>query len=196
MNKLKVFTGIVLLVFAINLNACKTTQKFQGKTELTVFIVDENDKPVTDVEVSLKNNMIFEGSGTNQNGFCFFSGIPAGEYEIISKKTGYTDSQVTISFLDRTEVFCIKIMSADYVFDQAEVLFEQEFYEKAVELLKKINTGRNTGLQNAKSFYLAYGLASLQKRWEANQELRKIKAEPPFDDSALKYKTAIQEMLK
>ena len=188
---------VVILVFAVNLLiSCKTTQRFSGNTELTVFIIDENDRPVNDFEIVLKSGAVSVPAVTNQNGLCVFHEITSGDYLIIASNPGYTDSQTKISFTERTEIFCIKVFSSEYVFTQAELLYEKELYEAAVKLLQELNVGKNQALQNTKSFYLAYGFALLKKKRDAGIELKKIKAEPPFDDSAQKYKSAIQRMLE
>ncbi|MBO4638161.1 MAG: carboxypeptidase regulatory-like domain-containing protein [Treponema sp.] len=193
---LKTVCFAVLILIITTGSSCKTTQKFSGRTELSIFVIDENDKPVNNFEIILKDGAVLEAVTTNQNGFCVFYDIAAGDYLILAQNPGYTDSRTKISFSERNEVFCIKVLSSEYVFDQTELLYEQELYETAIELLKELNIGKNQVLQNVKSFYLAYGFAALKKKREVHSELRKIKAEPPFDDSAQKYKQAIQQMLE
>ena len=193
----KKMTVIIFLIFAALLFfSCKTTQRFSGNTELTVFIIDENDRPVNDFEIVLKSGAVSVPAVTNKSGLCVFNEITSGDYFIIVNNAGYANSQTKISFVERTEIFCIKVFSSEYVFTQAELLYEKDLYEAAIKLLQELNVGKNQALQNAKSFYLAYGFASINKTREAGIELKKIKAEPPFDDSAQKYKSAIQRMLE
>ena len=192
----KMGVAICLLFAIIILCSCKTTQRFTGNAELTIFIIDENDSPLKDVEVHLKSGAVSELALTNQNGLCVFHDITSGEYSVLTSKEGFADSLTKICFVKRTEVFCIKVFGAEYIFDQAELLYEKSAFEAAIELLEKVNAGKNQILQNVKSFYLAYGYASSGKNKKARNELDKIKAEPPFDDSAQKYKLAIQKMLE
>ena len=187
---------ICILLTAVLLTCCKSTQRFSGNAELTIFVIDENDSPVKNVEVHLKSGAVSEAALTNQNGLCVFHDITSGEYSVFSSKEGFANSQVQICFVERTEVFCIKVFSSEYIFEQVENLYERSSYEQAIELLEKIDTGKNQMLQNVKSFYISYGFAKLEKKKEAKDELNKIKAEPPFDDSAQKYKIAIQKMLE
>ena len=196
MNKKVLKIIWILIVFTCFLLSCKTTSRFSGTTQLTVFVIDENDSPVNNFDILLESGAVYEPAVTNQNGLCVFYNMTSAEYTVSSKNPGYIDSKTKLSFTNKNDVFCVKVYSYDYVFNQAEILYQKESYQAAINLLKKLNVGNNKNLQNAKSFYLAYGYASLKQKKETISELKKIKAEPPFDDSAQKYKSAIQRMLE
>lgn len=193
----KKFSAVICIFFSLLVfSSCKTTQRFSGNAELTIFVIDENDCPVINTEVNLQSGGVSKLAVTNQSGLCVFYDLTADDYFVFTSKEGFADSLTKICFVERTEVFCIKVFGAEYIFDQAELLYEKSAFEAAIELLEKVNAGKNQILQNVKSFYLAYGYASSGKNKKARKELDKIKAEPPFDDSAQKYKLAIQKMLE
>lgn len=195
-NIFAAFIMVPCLLLSWLVISCKTIQRFSGCSPLTVFVVDENDKPVIDFEILLTSGAISMPAVTNQNGLCIFYDMTSADYTVYPKNPGYIDSKTKFSFSNKNDVFCIKVYSYEYVFNQAEVFYERENYEAGIDLLKQLNTGKDQNLQNVKSFYLAYGYAALKQNKETKSELKKIKAEPPFNDSASKYKIAIQKMLE
>ena len=113
---------IVLIFTAFAFTACNTTKAFDGNANLTIMIVDENDREVNDFEVSLyRNKKIipdFESCvSTNKNGICVFYNIPGGEYVLKGQKTGY--SKITsgqFNFNNCSDLYCYRVYSADFIF--------------------------------------------------------------------------------
>ena len=201
MNNLKGFF-IVLIFAAVTFAACKSTKGFEGNANLTIMIVDENDRAVDDFEISLYRSKKvvpdFESSvSTNKNGLCVFNNIPAGQYVFQGQKNEYT--KITFAQFDfntRSDLYCFRVFSADYVLEQSEQLFKKGEHQKALELLEKLCTQEGTLLQSTVSFYKACCYALLNQKEKAGSELPKITEykNPAFEAS--KYCTAIEQIIE
>ena len=188
-QQLKVIFVLLLIVFSVS---CKTTKNFSGNANLTILIVDQNDRALENYELTLSE---FSAS-TNSNGLCVFYNIPGTDYTISGQKEGYTKIKLQpLSFTSRDELFCYRVFSYDYVLDQAEQLFRKEQYQKALELLQDVCAQSDPLLQNTISFYSAWAYTKLHQKEKAGLELRKIEEleDPAFEAS--KYCKAIARIL-
>ena len=167
-----------------------------------VLIVDENDRAVKDFEVLLyRNKKIipdFENHiSTNKNGLCIFYNIPGGEYDVSAQKGGYTKiTSEKLNFENRSELYCYRVYSADFILEQTEQFYKKSEYQKALELLETICSDDNTLLQNTVSFYKAYGYARLNQKEKAGFELQNIMEHenPAFKTS--EYCGVIEQLLE
>ena len=200
-NKQKIKPAVITAIFLnIIFTACKTTQKPEIASNLSILILDENDRAVQDYSITLahikKNEKQESLETTNQTGLCVFYDLMPDEYILSGKKSGYTQMPVQPLKLDNnSELYCFRVYSADYIFDYTEQLYDDEQFQKALELLESICTERNPALQNTVSFYKAYGYAKLGQKEKAGLELQKLKEfdNPAFETS--RYCEAIEKMI-
>lgn len=149
--KNKICTGLkclLCLLCLLCLCACKSAPRKTEISSLTFFIVDENDLAVPDFEISLMNNVkghlvIKESSRTNQTGFCTFYEIPASGYFVCGEKNGFTKiAPTTLNVQNTCELICFRVLSADYVLDKAEELYQKGQSQKALELIQHLSLSR------------------------------------------------------
>lgn len=191
------FIGMVLL-----LSSCKTTRNFNDKTNLTVFIVDENDRAVEDYEIIISAETTIRkpltlSCMTNKTGLCIFNNINLNEYNLYGQKTGYSKIKTEVINLSSCgELLCYRVCSADYTLNDAENLYKKEKYQKALELLDDLCTDNDSLLQSIVCFYKAYGYAKQNQKEKAGLELSTIAEldNPAFEAS--KYCKAIEQMLE
>lgn len=166
---------LLLLLVPLCFFACKTTGQFNGSSTLTILLVDENGSCVKDCSVILSNFNKSECGITNSSGMCVFNNVPAGEYKLAGQKIGYAklDSRA-FDFNSKSDVFCFEILSSSYIFDKAEVLYEQQNYQKALELLDQIVCDKKSSLYAAICFYKAYGYARQENKKSTLSELKKM----------------------
>ena len=201
MNNTKGFF-IVMIFAVVAFAACKSTKGFEGNANLTILIVDENDRAVDDFEISLyqKKKVIpdFESCvSTNKNGLCVFYNIAGGEYVLKGQKNGYSKIAFgQFDFNNRSDLYCYRVYSADFILEQTEQFYKKSEYQKALELLETICSDDNTLLQNTVSFYKAYGYARLNQKEKAGFELQNIMEHenPAFKTS--EYCGAIEQLLE
>ena len=198
-NKKRSF--IILIMAAFAFFSCKTTKDFKGNANLTIMIVDENDRAVEDFEISIYRKKVIPYLKsfvlTNKNGLCVSYNIPGGEYILKGQKSGY--SKITSSLLDfynRSDLYCYRVYSADFILEQTEQFYKKSEYQKALELLETICSDDNTLLQNTVSFYKAYGYARLNQKEKAGFELQNIMEHenPAFKTS--EYCGVIEQLLE
>ena len=140
-KKIKAVKKLCILALGIFLSltflSCKSLPKKHEPVNLTIFIIDEKDQPVQDYEICLGGRG--QTACSNKNGLCIFYDCKLYEYSISGKKSGYTQILQNQACLEKTsELFCYRVLSAAYVLDQAEALFEKGEYQKALELLDRL----------------------------------------------------------
>ena len=192
---------LLLAVIAALFSSCKSTKAFQGNANLSFLILDQNDRPVEDYELTLfyqrKVLEDFEESASSQtNGICLFYNIPSSLYTLSGKKNGYTKIMPQdFNFTRPDELFCYRVFSYDYVFDQTNQYFNTGQYQKALNLLENLCVEQDPYLQNTLSFYTAYAYAKLGQKEKADLQLQNIveSEDPAFQ--TLKYRQVIEGML-
>ena len=201
MNNTKGFF-IVMIFAVVAFAACKSTKGFEGNANLTILIVDENDRAVDDFEISLCQNKKvipdFESCvSTNKNGLCVFYNIAGGEYVLQGQKNGYSKIAFgQFDFNNRSDLYCYRVYSADFILDQTEQLYKKGEYQKALELLEKLCTQEGTLLQNTVAFYKAYGYACLDQKEKAGLELQNITEQQNPAFNTTKYCGAIEQIIE
>ena len=197
---------ITILAFATFLTiqffvSCKSTQKLFNQSNLTILVLDENDMPVNGFEINLvpvkKLSGVFEKSGiTNQNGMTVFYNAPLVPYLISGQKEGYSKIKPQeINIQANGDLFCYRVLSADYLLLTAEQLYSMNKFLDALELLENIECQKNQALVSTVSFYKAFGYAKTGQKEKAGFALQTLKeADNPAFETSL-YCEAIEEML-
>lgn len=201
-NKIKfLITETALILACLTITACKTVNKSEVLSNLSILVLDENDRAVPDYQIKLQKNKMNDDKSeisetTNESGLCIFYDLQPAEYLISGKKSGYTQMPVQSMQIDRhSDLYCFRVYSAGFVLDEAESLYDTGEYEPALEFLQTICTERNQSLQNTVCFYKAYGYASLGQKEKAGIELQRLKEldSPAFETS--RYSEAIEKMI-
>ena len=190
----KIFFAAVLLFTGI-LTACRTTGCFSGTAPLVIMIVDENGQAITDFKVVLSNFNKAENGITNTSGVCVFENIPSGQYEIGGQKNGYSKLTASqIHFTDKSEVFCVRAYSGDFVFEQTARLFESGNYPEGINLLETLVCEKKSALNAAVCFYKAYAYAALDDHKKVKNEIKKMKN--ASEGFAEKYSLAVEKLME
>ena len=174
---------------------CKTTGYFSGTADLTIMIVDENGEGINDFDIVLSNFNNSEKGITNRNGICIFKNIPSGQYELTGKKAGYTRLDSTqINFIDKCDVFCIRVYSGNEILSTVEGLFDSQNYEYGIELLDQLVCEKSSSLYSAICFYKAYSYAVMENKRNMRKEIRKMKSSDaiPF----AQYSLAVEQLFE
>ena len=186
----KCFLFIVLVFLC---TACKTTGQFTGSAPLTVMIVDENGMAVRDFKVTLSNFNNSENGITNAGGMCTFNNIPAGQYELAGQKSGYSSfEEQKISFTNRCDVFCFRVLIGNCIVVQAASLLDSSNYQEGFDLLDKLVCEKKSAVYATVCFYKAWGYSTLNDQKSMNRELRKMKS--ASKEFAEKYSVAVEHL--
>ena len=189
----------VLIILCTIFCDCKTTGYFSGTADLTIMIVDENGTGINDFNIVLSNFNNSEKGITNRNGICIFKNIPSGQYELSGKKTGYTKLDSTqINFIDKCDVFRIRVYSGNEILSTVENLFEMQNYEYGLELLDQLVCEKTSSLYSADCFYKAYSYAVMEKKGNMRKEIRRMKTSDviPFTQYSLAVEQLFEKLKK
>ena len=191
------FIVCIVMIFS----SCSTTRKQNQKANIPFLIIDENDQPVKDYQITITvprkiGDDFTQTCFSNSNGLCVFYDINFEEAQIAGQKSGFTKIlPEPLSQKSRSELLCHRVSSADYLFDQAEQFYQNKQYEKSLELLESLCTQNDLVLQNIVCFYSACNYIKLDQKEKAGLELQKMREleNPAFETS--QYCEAIEKML-
>lgn len=192
---------LAILMFVNVLASCATLRNNSASADLTILILDENDKALTDYEIFLQPEKSVKekdrsSAFTNKSGFGLFYQLPLGQYIITGKKEGYTAiEEGPLLYKEETDLFCYRVYSASFILLQAEELYKKEQYQKALDLLQRLYPGSNAGLQKTLLFYKAYAYAKLKQKEKAESQVREIAELKDSAFDASKYCQAIESLL-
>ena len=175
-----IFCGYCILFFALLMafESCASKPKFRGKANLCGLIVDEKNKPVSDVKVSLwRGGSCLQTSLTNENGIFVFYNLSSALYKISGEKRGYSYlDKVDYRFSDNAKIFCSQMFSMDAVFKEAEEKLLCGETKKMLEILDSLCVSKNDYDETALLFYRACGHYVRGELNAANKNLKKIKS--------------------
>ena len=181
---------ICLLLICLGLfSACKSLQKNSPAVNLVFLIVDENEKAVSDYQLTVAE----QRNVTNSRGLCLFYNLPAADYILSGKKSAYTViSDHEVPAQKSSEIICLRVFTKDFILNQAQELFEEEDYSKALELLQRLCCEKDPLLENTLLFHQAYCQAKLGQKEKAGLLLQKMAEleDPAFESQ--KYCQAIE----
>lgn len=187
MEKLKSMINkkvLILLVLALFsgtfLISCHSTDlsDFGKEKDLQIFIIDENNNPVSDYVVSYSSSPNgFKSSEiyTNEKGFCRFENVPSGHFYIWGNKSGYKKIEgMKISFNRPTDVFFCMTESKEFIFSEVENLYKKNRFEEGLELLASISKDKNSILNDGILFYEFIGLEKSGNKKESDRKLKEL----------------------
>lgn len=143
--------SVFLCVFFLGSCACVPTQ---DKLILTGFVLDEKSTPVSEMDIRINT-----GSGgivnvrTNEDGFFQVYNVKKGIFSFSGKKEGYTELEEKMKVSDFSKVMCFRLSSADYVFEQVQMMTSKGEYKESVILLDSLYPGKEKILGKCISFY-------------------------------------------
>ena len=175
--KRKLGSFLWLITFcAVYLCSCSSTKKLSGigNSEIIILIIDENNKPVKDYQLTITQNNLDSSGFSNEQGMCFFPGIPDGQVLVTGYKKECSRIQSVIQTQGCGDVFCFKVQGAQSVFCRALELYKNNHYEQALALIENLYAQEDTLCCNAIHLFKAYGFLMGGNRDSAQEELTLI----------------------
>ncbi len=125
--------GICVLLLFSCVSQKKNDLTFE-RAPLFGMVYDEDNQPCAGVQLSLDG---IEGPATDIRGRFVFADLARGDHALICRKQGYEEFRVTISFLNRTDVLHLRMMSFNQLLARAERALGELKWREAEEYLHR-----------------------------------------------------------
>ena len=171
-RKISAFFWLITF-FAVCLCGCSTTKKLSGSgaSEIVVLIIDEDNRPVKDFQLTVTQKNTDSSGFTNEQGMCYFHGIPDGQVLVTGCKKDYSQLHSFIQVQECGSVFCFKVSGAKKIFSRALELYKNKHYEQALTLVDNLYAQEETICSNAVHLFKAYGFLAKGRVDRAKEEL-------------------------
>lgn len=200
-NKCKnLFISTAIMIGTFLCNSCVSNKNviLEKKTDLQVYIIDENNNPISDFVVcyskdpkGFKSDAIY----TNEKGFCKFENVPYGKLFLFGTKESYKILDgVSINFSKPTDVFFCVAESKVEILERVEKFYKSGRFEEGLDLLQKIKVEKGSYLEGTILFYECYGFACSGKTSERDKKLRELKKNK--NEGFLELAKELEEKLK
>lgn len=151
-----IYGMILFLVFIFC--GCVSKRNCIKENDFCGMIVDENNRPVSDFVVSIKNELnITETAITNKSGLFMFPDIKSGFYFISGERENYVKLENKKYFFNgNPDLFCSQIISFEEAINKIESYIKVNNFQKADELLNKVVINENKCCRALFIIYKAY----------------------------------------
>lgn len=180
-NKKNFLLAALLFIAGLMLNSCHSADftDFGKEKDLQIFIIDENNNPVSDFLVSYSSSpkgFRSQEIYTNDKGFCRFENIPSGQFYIWGYKSGFKKMEgISVSFNKPTDVFFCMTESKEFILSEVENLYKKNRFQEGLELLNTIYREKNSLLNEGISFYEIVGLEKMGNTKESYKKIKELK---------------------
>ena len=149
----KYISLVALLIFIFCNVSCATSLQFENPI-FTGFVFDENNNPVSGMEIKVRGGSGFnQKTRTNDSGLFQIYHLKKGNVTVQGKKEGCTKLDAKLKINDFTTVYCMKVISADSVLEQAVEFAKAEEFENAFNLLESLEYSHGSELEKCVAFY-------------------------------------------
>ena len=155
--KIKKVKTIYFIMLCLVLTSCATQKSLIQECDLCGMVVDENNKPISDFIISIKNDSFFNQTTiTNNSGFFFFPNIKPGLYVISGEKENYVKFINRCNFTGNNSLYCCQVISLDEAIEKVNSYIKINDYQKGVDLLNNISVKNNELTKILVLSYLTY----------------------------------------
>lgn len=144
--------GPSLLLAALLLVSCASEKNQVGsyeKAPLFGMIYDEDNQPCAGVRLTLDGAAVMGDTGpvTDIRGRFVLPELARGQHLLVARKDGYEELSVKITFLTRTDVLFLRMISLGQLLTNAEKALEERKWEEAQAFLTragKLDSGNSS----------------------------------------------------
>lgn len=148
-NKMFFLNIFFILILTFFLENCKSVPVKREIADFCGFVIDENNNPVKDFLISVQtSDLKIKNAITNEGGIFVINDIKLGKLKIEGKKEGFSKYEdKNIEFYDRTKILCIKISSADFIFEKINSDLKTNDFVSAKKNLETIFCEKSNNLK-------------------------------------------------
>jgi tetratricopeptide (TPR) repeat protein len=131
-------TLVVILASALLCASCASQPANDALTfdsaSLFGMIYDENNQPCGGARLTIDGQ---PGPQTDIRGRFVVADLSRGQHAIVARKDGYEDLSVQFTFLNRTDVLYLRMISFDQLLSRAERAFDERKWDDAEAALRR-----------------------------------------------------------
>ncbi len=129
---------LLVLLLALSLSSCVSYQERRlrefNSAPLVGMVYDQEQKPCVAALISVDGR---EGPRTDINGRFVIDALQRGDHRLKVSKEGFEPLEVPLSFVDRTQVLYLRVVSFNQLLRQAEEALDRRKLQEADGLLRR-----------------------------------------------------------